>query len=149
MTRCEPRTLVSAAKILSRVSAALGQELGGGRAPGLGRDRDEEMLGADVLVLQPVGFGLRRGRRPACSRGDSPGCDAAVRLRDLREQLARAAADLRRIGGHLPQHLGHDALALLDERDEQMLGLDLRVAHLLGELLRGERRLPGLSRCTC
>ena len=34
--------------------------------------------------------------------------------------------------------------ALLDERDEQVLGLDLRVVHLLGELLRGGDGFLGL-----
>ena len=127
VTRCEPRTLVSAAKILSRVRPRSRQQLRGGRAAGLGGDGEEQVLGADELVLQPLGLGLRQvgdelePRREARLR-------AAVGLRHLRQQLARARGDLRRVGGHLAQHLGHDAVALLDERDEQVLGLDLRVA---------------------
>ena len=122
--------------------AALGQQLRGGGAARLGRDGDEQVLGADVLVLQPFRFGLGE-IGDELEPGRQAGLRAAVGLGNLAEQLARGPRDLGRVGRHLPQHLGHDALALFDERDEQMLGLDLRVARLLGELLRREHRFLG------
>ena len=44
------------------VSAVLLQQPRGRGAPGLAGDGEEQVLGADVLVLQPLGLGLRRGR---------------------------------------------------------------------------------------
>ena len=95
-------------------------------------DGHEEMLGADVLVLEAVGLGLRLigdeldARRKARLR-------PAVRLRNLLEQFAGVTTHRHRVDGHLAQQVGDDALALFDERDEQMLGLDLGVVHLLGQ----------------
>jgi hypothetical protein len=99
-------------------------------------DDDEEVLGADVLVFEAIGLGLRlvgdqlQARRHARLR-------AAIRLRQLLQQLARAAGDVGRVDVHLPQQFRHDALALLDERDEQMFRLELRIVALARELDRG------------
>src|SRR5207247_1817161 len=112
-----------------------------GAAAFVGED-DEEMLRADVLVFEALGFGLRlvgdqlQARRHARLR-------AAVRLRQLLQQLASPAGDDRRIDVHLPQQFGDDALALLDERDEEMLRLELRIVALPRQLDRGG---DGLSR---
>ena len=82
------------------------------------------MLGAHVLVRHPPGF---------CFGGDGhlvqprrePGLGAAIRRRDPGQQLTRAVGDLRRVGIHLSQKAGDNALALLDERHEEMFRLEL------------------------
>ncbi len=74
------------------------------------------------------------------------GCGAAVGLRPPAQSGARRPPTRRRVDVHLAQQLRHDAVALLDERDEQVLGLDLRVVRLLGELLAPRTSPPGPSR---
>ena len=83
--------------------AVLRQQLGGRGAPGFRGNGDEEVLGADVLVLEAIGFGLRQvgdqlqPRRQARLR-------AAVRLRHLLRRSSRALARNRgRVDAHLPQ----------------------------------------------
>ena len=99
------------------------------------------MLGADVLVLHAIGFGLGLVRHELEPRRH-PGLRSAVGLGKLREQLAGAAADRAGVGRHLAQELGNDPLALLDQGDEQMLGLDLRVIHrCMIQLIRREEKL--------
>ena len=112
------------------------------RSACFGGDRHEQMLGADVLVLHPIGFGLGLVRHELQPRRH-PGLRSAVGLRELREQLAGAAADRAGIGRQLAQELGNDPLALLDQGDEQVLGLDLRVIHRRGQLLRAGESVAG------
>ena len=57
-----PRTLVSASKIASRVRPRCCSSRAAGERPVSRGDGDEEVLGADELVLQPLGLGLRRDR---------------------------------------------------------------------------------------
>ena len=121
---------------------AFGQQSRGGGAARLGRDPDEEMLGAGEVVLQPRRLRFREVGDDLQSRRE-PWLRATVRLRDLADQLSRRAADFHRIRIHLAEHLRHDPLALFKERDQQVLGLNERVARLLGELLRGEHGFLG------
>jgi hypothetical protein len=115
--------------------AALLQQLGGRGAAALVGQRDEEMFGADELVLETVGFGLGLiGDRLEARRRARLG--AAVGGGQLLEQLARRARHRRRVGVHLAQQVRHDPVALLDQRDEQMLRLELRV-------VGGARQLDG------
>src|SRR5260370_9427433 len=92
------------------------------------------MLGADVLVLEPCGLGFGEvgdelhPRRQAWLR-------PAMRLWNLREKIANLARDDLGVDVHFPQQLGDDALRLLDQGREQMLGLDLSVVVSLGKLL--------------
>ena len=129
--------LVRAAKILSRVRPLSASSFAAGERPVSEAMATKQMLGADVFVLQPIGLGLREigdqleARREARLR-------AAVGRGNLRQQLAGGPGDLRRVGRHLAQHFGHDAFALLDERHQQVFRFDLRMVHLLGELLRAE-----------
>ena len=62
VTRCEPRTLVSASKILSRVMPRCFSSCAAGERPVSVGDREKQVLGADELVLQAIGFGLRQHR---------------------------------------------------------------------------------------
>ena len=119
--------------------AALRQQARGGGPARFRRDRHQQVLRADVLVLQAIRFRLREIGDGLEARRHA-GLRAAVSLRNLREELARGPGDLRRVGRHLPQDFGDDPLVLLDERDQQVFRLELRVAHLLGQLLRGEDR---------
>ena len=126
----------------SGVSPSLLQQAGGRGAPGLAGDGEEQVLGADVLVLQALGFGLRQiGDQLEARRDDAPA--TAVDLRLLADSCARLARDGGRVELQLAQQRRHHAVVLLDQRDQQMLRLDLRMIERLGELLRAERRPPG------
>ena len=77
-------------------------------------------------------------------RGDSDDLRPAVRARRLAELGAHGRRDRRRIDVHLPHDLRHDAVALLDQRQQQVLRRDLRMSLAIGELLRREDRFLGL-----
>ena len=113
--------------------------------PALGGNRDEEMLGADVLVLEPLGFRLGRvGDRAEARRQRR--LRPALRARQLRQLLPDRRGERRRVGVHLARDLRHDAVALLDEREEEVLGHELGMSVAIGELLGAEDRLLGLFR---
>ena len=123
--------------------AGLLQDACGGGAPGLACDGDEEVFRADVLVLQPLGFGLGEigdELQPRRNRRGRP----AVHFRLLAKRLPCLTGNRRRVDLQLAQQRRDDAVLLFGERDEQMLGLDLRMAVRLGELLRGEDGFRGL-----
>ena len=92
------------------------------RPPALGRDRDQQVLGADVLVLEPLRFrfggvgDLPQPRRQRDLR-------AAVRARQLVELGADRGRQRRRIRVHLADDLRDDAVALLEQRQQQVLGV--------------------------
>jgi hypothetical protein len=109
------------------------QQLRGGGAAAFVGDRDEEVLGADVVVLHAAGLGLGGAGDFVQTRREA-GLGAAVRRRDLPEQLAAGARHGRGVGVHLTEQLRDDALALLDECDEDVLRFDLRVVVLPREL---------------
>ena len=67
--------------------AAFGEQPGGGGASRLGRDGDEQVLGADVLVLQPLCFGFGE-IGDQLEPGREARLRAAVRLGNLAEQVA-------------------------------------------------------------
>ncbi len=82
-------------------------------------------------------------------RGERPGSDPPYACGIFASSSRAAACDLRRIGADLAQHLRHDAFALLDERHQQVLRLDLRVARLARPDAAPSARPPGLFRCIC
>ena len=142
------RHALAAANRRERFEDAIASEAGllqdpcGRGAPGLAGDGDEEVFRADVLVLQPLGFGLgeigdelqpRRNRRGR----------SAVHLRLLAKRLPCLTGNRRRVDLQLAQQRRDDAVLLFGERDEQMLGLDLWMAVRLGELLRAEDGFRG------
>ena len=81
---------------------------------------------------------LRRGDMPAAT---PPYADGSFDSSSL-----RAAADRRRVDVHLAQQAGDDAFALVDQRGEQVLGLDLRVVAALRELDRRGHRFARFFR---
>ena len=113
------------------------EKLGGRGAARLRRDGHEQMLGADVFVFQTLSFGLREIGHQV-QTGRQTWLSAAVGLRELRQELTCTTTDRRGIGRHLPEQFGNDALTLFHECDEQVFGLDLRMIHLLGQVLGAE-----------
>ena len=71
---------------------------------------------------------------------------SAVRGGLLRQLGSQLIGDRLRLDAHLAQQGRDDAVGLLDEREQQMLGLDLGVVALLGEPLRRENRFLRLFR---
>ena len=128
--------------------AVLLEQAGGGGTSALAGDRDEQVLGADVLVLQPLGFLLGGVGDLAQARGERR-LRAAVGARrppQLRPQRRRQRG---RIGVHLADDRRHDAVALFEQRQQQVLRRDLGVT-LAGRQAAAPRgSLPVLSRCTC
>jgi hypothetical protein len=112
------------------------QQLRGGRSARLCREGEQQVLGADELVLQPRRFGLGRVDDQFHARGQAH--VAAIRLRDRLQKCARLACDAHRVERDLPQDGRHDAAGLLHQRDEQMFRSHLRVVVLGGEVLRCE-----------
>ena len=136
------------AKIVSRVMPRCLSSCAAGERPAFDAIATQQMLGADVIVLQPLGFGLRQIGDELAAAATGP---AARRRRPAEscQQLARRARDGRRVGVHLAQHFGHDAFALLDERHEQVLRLDLRRGSSARRAAAPPRPLPAPFRCTC
>src|SRR5262245_29468291 len=103
------------------------------------------MFSTDEFVLETVGFRLSEVR-DEFQPGRQAWRGTSVGLRNLREKRARLPVDGRRVCTDLAEEFRDDALALFDERDQKMLGFDLRMARLLGELLRADDRFLGLLR---
>src|SRR6478752_4431544 len=100
------------------------------------------MFCADEVVLEARGFGfgdVGDGFEPLRETWLS----ATVGLWDFFDQLASGAADLRRVGAHLAEDFGHDSVALFQQRHEQMLWLNQRMARARRELLGRENRFLG------
>jgi hypothetical protein len=126
-------------RVVRRAVGAQGVAGGAGR----GGEREQKVLGGDVLVAQPAGLAL----------GGAQDVEQLARVAGL----ARAGGDRRepvergvdvgadRLGRdlELAQHGLHDALGLLEQHGEQVLGLDLGVVAARG---KGERGLEGLLR---
>ena len=108
----------------------------------LANDAEEEVLGADKLILEARGLGLRVVgdlAEPLRHRW----LRTAVRLRKAGQLLAQRGGERLRVDIHLPEDFRNDAFRLFDQRQQQMLRLDLRVAHLLGELLSRQNGFLG------
>ena len=136
---------VRAAHLLDRLGELVARGAGvDGRLAGEG---EQQVLGRDVLVAEParllVGAPGAGRIRSWPSAGAAPASPVTVG-RASSASLARAANPLR-IGARAPQHRHDDAAVLLEQRDEQVLGRDLRVAARAGQPLRGGKRLLGLD----
>ena len=101
------------------------------------------MLGADELILEAIRFRLRfvRGVSEA---GRHRWRGSAIGLRQPGQIFAKRRRKRLGLGTHFAQQLRHDAVLLLHECQQQMLGIDLRVAHLFGKRLRRQNRFLGL-----
>ena len=81
MTRCEPRTLVIACRIVSFVMPRCWRSRDADERPPSRGNRDEEVLGARVVVLETLGFLLGGGEDLPQAGGEA----------DLRCRHGRAA----------------------------------------------------------
>src|SRR5205823_10800952 len=98
--------------------------------------RQQEVLGADEVILQPICLLLRRLEDSAESGRD---IDLLRRLAtgEATDDRLQALRESRRRQANLVQHRRHDARFLLDERAQQVFWLDLGVMALFGVSLRG------------
>ena len=143
VTRWLPRTDGQRLEhLLARDAVGL-QLIDGGRLAGLVQQAEQQVLGADVLVLHRLGFGLRGVEHDAQARGEVR-LRTAVRLGLLGQVGAQRAGDGRGIDVQLAQHARDDAVRLFGERDQQVLGLHLGVVQLRRQLRRREHGLLGL-----
>ena len=93
------------------------------------------MLGADELVFQSFGFGLRGlGHLPKAGR--EGWLRSAVSGGLFRQLAAKLIGNQLRLDAHLAQQRRHDTLGLFNQREQQVLRVDLGVVALLGEPLR-------------
>ena len=107
--------------------------------------RRQQVLGADVVVLQPLGLALGRLRRRAQPRGRG-GLGTAVGPGLPFQPFTGSLEDPRRLDAEPSEHRRDDPVRLVDQGDEQMLGLDLWMSTPFRELLRGQHRLLRLLR---
>ena len=118
-----------------RIEQALGVSAREGR-------REEQVLGRDVLVAEALGLVLR-----ALDQRPGPRVEAELAAFDARasaEHRRELHRDLGRVGTELAQDHDGDALAILEERGEDVLGVEHGARGARGELLGGEDGLLGL-----
>ena len=104
------------------------------------------MLGTDIIIVHGRGLALRilddAAERAAHSRLGI----AAVHLRPPRQVGLKLRLHDPRVRARLSDDLRHDAVGLLQQRQQQVLRLDLAVVIGLRELLGGENGLlPALG----
>ncbi|GAC1663328.1 MAG: hypothetical protein NVS9B8_02120 [Candidatus Limnocylindrales bacterium] len=106
-------------------------------------DAEQEMLGRDVLVAKAAGLlltELEDALRPRVERQRT-----AADVGPSAEDPGQLVAESRKVDAEPAKGLGRDAIVRLDEREEQMLGVQQRRLHALGGTLAGgirRRTLP-------
>ena len=120
--------------------AALLQDLPDGGAPAFAGDREEQVLGADVLVLQPLRF-LFRGVGHTTQPAGQADLRSAVRAWKLVQLGANLGCQRCRISVQLANDAWNDAFLLFEEHEQQVLGHYLGMPFAVRELLRAEDRL--------
>ena len=137
------------ARIASRVTPRCFRSCAAGERPLSSAMRDEQVLGADELVLQAVGFGLRlvgdqlEARRHAgLRRRRRPAGSLASSSRAPRATAPGSTFILRSSSGTMPSRCSTSATS-------RCSGSTCGLLRLLGELDARRRPLPGPSRCTC
>ena len=102
-------------------------------------DAQQQVLGADELVFQPLGFGFGSvGHFAKAGRGRRLRASVCGGL--LRQFAAQAVGDGLRLDAHLAQQSRNNPVGLFSKREQQMLGVDLGVIALFGEPLRRQNR---------
>ena len=140
VTRWPPRTPWSALRIgFPPGPVPLEERLA--LAADLGRP-EQEVLGRDVLVAQAARLLLGPLDDPLRARVEAQ--RAALDPRSAAEDRGELGAERRQVDAEPPERLGRDAVVRLDERGQQVLGVEDRALEGLGELLGGEDGLLGL-----
>ena len=111
-------------------------------------DREHEVLGRDVLVLELAHLGLGVAQ-DLDELARAAGGLRGRRALDLGQRVERLAVGLANRGGvhaKLTQHRHHDSAVLLEQYGEHVLGHRLRVSALVRESLSGLESLLALDR---
>ena len=104
------------------------------------------MLGADIIIVHGRRFALRVLEDAAKLAAYARLGIAAVHLGPPRQVRFELRLHDPRVRARLGDDLRHDAVGLLEQRQQQVLRLDLAVVIGLRELLGGENRLlPALG----
>ena len=143
VTRCAPRTDSTAGTTASRVMPrARSSSAAGARppSPAMARNRCSVLTNWSCMAVAAACACSSTSRR----RGETPGLGAAVGLGPAAELVAHGRGDRRRRLAELLEQCRHDAAGLLDQRDEQVLGLDLGVRQRAGQPRRRHDRFLGL-----
>ena len=106
-------------------------------------DAEQQVLGRDVLVTEPPGLGLGRLDDPPGARSSDQraALDPGAPGEDRRE----LAAEPGQVDAEAPERLGGDAVVRLDERGEDVLGVEDRALEPLGASPGRRRSPPGPS----
>ena len=110
------------------------------------REREQQVLGGDVLVLERLGLVLGLVEELAASRWEASRPRRPGRCGKLSSASSSRGPDQLRVGADLPQDRLDDAVLLSEQRLAQVLGLDVGVAAPARERLRLLDRLLGLER---
>ena len=140
VTRWPPRTLWSAWRIASRPAAWRSSSCWA--SPPTSAMAEQQVLGRDVVVAEPPG--LRLGQLD-----DAPGARvhrhrAALDPGAPGEDGGQLAAEAGQVDAEPAQRLGRDAVVGLDERGQDVLGVEDRAVEPLGGRLGGDDGLLGL-----
>ena len=141
VTRWEPRTASRRRVDLLRGDPRL-LEHPGRFALGLADDGEQQVLGGDVLVLEP-GHLVEGGHQHGAERGAHGGLGGADLLGSRLQRRLQARG--QRLGLHLeaPQQGGDQAVVLVEQGEQQVLGLDGGVLEAGGGRLGGLQCLLG------
>ena len=104
-----------------------------------GGQREQDVLGRDVLVAELAGLALGEAQDVHQLAAGGRLVGAGGDRRELVERRVELGADRLRAGAELAQDGPDDALGLFEQRDEQVLGLGL------GVLAGGRDRDGGLQ----
>ncbi len=134
---------VRAAHLLDRLGelVARGARVDGG----LGREREQQVLGGDVLVAHRARLVVGRLEQADEALAERGGACVAADGRRGVERLVREAAHALGIRAGAAQHRDDDAAVLLEQRKEEVMGHDLGVAARAGKALSRGERLLGLD----
>ena len=125
--------------------AAVGKQVR--QARGLVREGEQEVFGRDVLVAQRghLLLGTLEGANEGL-RGPDLGLRFAADRGQAGDRRERALADRAQIRVELLEHRHHEAVLLVQQREEEVRRADLRVSILGGKPLRAGHGLLGLDR---
>ena len=105
-------------------------------------DREQQVLGRDVVVAEAPRLGL--GALDDAPRARIQGQRAALDPGPPGEDRGELAAERRQVDAEPAERLGRDAVVGLDERGEDVLGVEDRAVEALGGGLGGDDGLLGL-----